>query len=195
MSFETAPHAHLEPAEVAAYVDRTAPRETRDRIAHHLVSCAACRAEVTDVERWRHDTRRRQALLGVAGLVAAAAILLLVVRPAPLVHAPRRPPLATPERAAGPAPEAGEALRAWSSTGAAGRAFGWSGAGSHEAQYEIVVADSTGRARWTATTADTVAALPDSVRLVPGTYYWHVDALLPDGRSRTTGTKTLTVSR
>ena len=71
----------------------------------------------------------------------------------------------------------------------------WSGAGVLDAQYEVTLVDSIGHPRWTAAIAETTAAIPDSVHLAPGTYYWHADALLPDGRTRTTGTQTLTVPR
>lgn len=199
MPFETPSDAHLDPVEVAAYVDHSVRSDQRDRITRHLVTCAACRAEVVQVERWQRDARlRRRSLLGGAGLAAAAAVAgLLLVHPASLSQRVRGVGPTAPERAGPVGPEVGGPLRAWGTpaTSTARPILGWAGAGVAEAQYEVTVVDSAGHPRWTAATAETTATVPDSVRLVPGTYYWHADALLPDGRTRTTGTQTLTVPR
>src|SRR6185503_6808177 len=73
---------HLDPEDVAAYVDKLATAERRALIEAHLAECAECRAEVSD------SARIIGALAGPrrtrSGLVAAAAIaaaLLLFVRP------------------------------------------------------------------------------------------------------------------
>jgi anti-sigma factor RsiW len=73
--------AHLDAGTVAAYLDdRLAPAQT-SAVEAHLADCAACRAEIVQLDsivRPRR-TRRRAYLAGVA-LAAAAALLLFVVR-------------------------------------------------------------------------------------------------------------------
>lgn len=55
-------------------------------------------------------------------------------------------------------------------------------------EYAITVQDADGTARWSARTSDTVAVLPDSVRVAPGSVlHWYVDGLAADGRSVSTG--------
>lgn len=61
-------------------------------------------------------------------------------------------------------------------------------------EYTLTVMDADGRTRWSVNTADTTAALPDSVALATGsTIYWYVDGLRGDGRSVGTGRQRLTV--
>jgi len=67
----------------------------------------------------------------------------------------------------------------------------WRSAGPR-ADYTVTLQDSAGRVVWTSTGVDTVAVLPDSVALGAGrTWFWVVDALRPDGQSRSTGLKRL----
>jgi hypothetical protein len=63
----------------------------------------------------------------------------------------------------------------------------WASAGSNAA-YRVALTTLGGVTVWRASTSDTVATLPDSVRLAPdATYQWWVDALLADGTTRSTG--------
>ncbi|MGH7585658.1 MAG: hypothetical protein ACREMH_05375 [Gemmatimonadales bacterium] len=69
--------------------------------------------------------------------------------------------------------------------------FTWRRAGPGTS-YAFTLQQADGRVVWSSTATDTVAILPDSVTFTPGlTWFWSVDALLPDGRSRSTGMKQL----
>ena len=61
--------------------------------------------------------------------------------------------------------------------------------GRARAQYRLTVADSTGGIVWSAESADTLLIPGPEAGLRAGAaYFWFVDALIPDGRTRTTGT-------
>jgi len=56
--------------------------------------------------------------------------------------------------------------------------------------YRLSVMEAAGQEVWTAETGDTVLALPIQISLGRGrTYFWTVDALGVDGRTRTSRTK------
>jgi anti-sigma factor RsiW len=162
--------------ELAAYVDRRLGPADRERVEGHLAGCADCRREVLEVRGLlRHAARPRRLLLG-AGLLAAAAALLLMVRPANL----------DPVRDGGSTP----ALTAYGPTGDAALAslrFVW-GAAPDVATYRLTVSGTDGAAVWSGSVADTATALPDSVILrADRRYFWVADALLHDGSTRSTG--------
>ena len=123
----------------------------------------------------RQAARPRRFILG-AGLLAAAAALVLMVRP----------PAVDPVRDGG----APATLVAYGPTGEAPLAslrFIW-GAAPGVASYRLTVSGADGAPVWSGSVADTVAVLPDSVALrVDQRYLWVADALLEDGSSRSTG--------
>jgi hypothetical protein len=65
--------------------------------------------------------------------------------------------------------------------------FGWLSVGE-DVLYSLAVLDTAGNEVWTGNTTDSILLLPGAVALAQGVnYFWYVDALLPDGRSATTG--------
>jgi anti-sigma factor RsiW len=178
---------HLSPEVVSGYLDAGLSAEERRRAELHLASCSECRKELAEVRQLqrRHSRRWTVALVPVA---AAAAVLLAVVLP-------RR--ASTPsELRAGSNTEAplGVVSPLPSPEVAPGAiTFIWRSAGPG-ASYSFTLQAADGRVVWTSTTTDTVVVLPDSVSLSTGpTWFWAADALLADGRSRSTGIKRLSI--
>jgi anti-sigma factor RsiW len=178
---------HLSPEVLSGYLDAGLSAEERRQAELHLASCGECREELAEVRQIQRRHRRRwmPALVGVA---AAAAVLLTVALPS------REP---TPsEVRAGSKPEL--PLAVVSPPSSAGMApgpitFTWRSAGP-DASYAFTLQAADGRVIWTSTTADTVMVLPDSVTLHSGSiWFWAADALLADGRSRSTGIKRLSI--
>jgi hypothetical protein len=174
MTEHIADAGHPTDDDLAAYLDRRLDAAERERLESHVAWCPDCRAQLTAasaVIRRRATVRKRWATLApvVAG---AAAIVLLVASPegwpgvgsapahrdAPSVTATAPIPI-TPRGAV----TAAEAL-VWHRLERADR-------------YRGTLYDASGAVIWRAETGDTVAALPDSVRLEPGAaYLWRVDA-------------------
>jgi len=185
--------AHLTVDEVAAFVDHATPAAERERIEHHLVKCADCRAEIVAVRRL--VPRRTRAWTVAVPLAAAAALLLTIL------------PLTTSRR---PAADARQVLR-----GAADRSLGivaerpaaratldadsvmfvWRPV-APEASYRLTLTNDRGDVVWSGSVSDTVVVLPSAVRLDRGRLYtWYVDALLADGRSVTSGLREFVTAR
>lgn len=172
------PGPHLEPHEVARYVDGAAELLERSRIELHLVSCDECRAEVAELSLMAAALRRhrqRKWLWISAGATAAAAILVML-SPASLTRTSelREGPLTT---AISPRPLAPigivDSLAAitWSSVPEANR-------------YELRIFDSLGTVLWQHETNDTSVHVSPTLRLrnaVP--YYWRVEATTGFGRA------------
>ncbi len=162
--------------EMAAYVDRRLGPADRERVEGHLAECPSCRHEALEVRGLlRRAARPRRLLIG-ASLLAAAAALVLIVRPATL----------EPVRDGG----AASVLTAYGPTGDAALAslrFVW-GAVPGVATYRLTVSGTDGAPVWSGSVADTAMALPDSVTLrADQRYFWITDALLHDGSTRSTG--------
>lgn len=176
---------HVSPEAMAGYIDRALSSEEQRRVELHLASCAECREDVSEVRRLqlRRRARRAAILLPVA---AAAAVLLIIGLP--------RQTTTPSERRTGPETEQRILIvsPAPSAEIAAGRVtFTWRSAGV-DASYIITLQESDGRVVWTSSIADTVAALPEGVTLAAGlTWFWFVDAMLPDGRSLSSGVQRL----
>lgn len=167
---------HLPPESLAGYLDEDLPAEEQSEVERHLASCAECREELAEVRRLE-DGRRRPWRLAFLPVAAAAALLAI------MLPGPGAPPSDT---RAGPAGDSGLEI---ASPGPV--TFAWRSAGPG-ASYTFTLQQADGRVAWSTTAPDTVAVLPDSLRLPPGiTWYWVVDALLADGRSRSTGLQRL----
>ena len=181
---------HLRSDEVAAYVDHMLPIADATRIEEHLAECGACRQEVVQVHRMIASPprqRRWTMLFPATAAIAAGVGAILLFRTAgdlsrvgePVTRAPAAAidanVLALPVHApAGTVPPDSIVL-AW-------------GAAAPDAVYRISVSLEDGSPVWTGTTSDTVLLIPPDAQIRPGsTYFWSVDALLPDGRSTTTG--------
>ena len=161
--------------EMAAYVDRRLDPAGRERVEGHLAECASCRHEALEVRGLlRRAARPRRLLIG-ASLLAAAAALVLFVRPTP-----------DPVRDGG----SSSVLTAYGPTGEAALVslrFVW-GAVPGAVTYRLTVSHADGAPVWSGSVPDTAMALPDSVTLrVDQRYFWVTDALLHDGSTRSTG--------
>lgn len=189
---------HVHDLELAAFVDGGLDPVSRRRVEAHLLACEVCRAVVAEagafVEPARAARPRRRTLFAAGTLAAAAAIALLtVVLGRPSLESPARTRDVEAVGRAGlafapAAPPDGARIRADTLS------FHWRTAGA-EATYQITISSSTGAIVWTSRTLDTSLTLPRTVAsgLESGrSYYWQVDAVLPDLRSATTGPRRFT---
>ena len=180
---------HLESSEVAAYLDRALARADRGRVEAHLADCDECRREVIEVSRLRHTSASRRRWLFFAPAAAAAAILIIVfARPA---DTPGPGPLL---RDGGEEPVLTVSLvTPTDSATVEGRAvvFTWRSAGSG-VSYRVTLTDQRGDVVWSGAASDTTARVPGSQLREGRPYFWYVDALLPDGRSVTSGVRRFT---
>ena len=178
----------LSPESLAGYLDGDLSGEERRRVELHLVSCAECRDELAELRRLhagatRTTWRRRWPLVLVPAAAAAAMLAVLL---------PRQATVPTATRDGAPAdPHLGIVAPPVDGAVAPGPVpFIWRSAGNG-ASYTLTVQATDGRVIWTATTMDTSVVTPDSVGIARGaTWFWYVDALLPDGHSRSTGVQT-----
>jgi anti-sigma factor RsiW len=178
---------HLSSEALAGYLDRDLAGDEQNQAELHLASCPECRQELAEIRRLQLRGRRKRALVLVpAAAAAAAAVLLSTTLP--------RQGAAPSDTRAGPNTESLlEIVSPAPSAEIQGRpiTFIWRGAGPG-ATYTLTLQEPDGRVAWTSTGADTFAVAPDSLALSRGlTLFWSVDALLPDGRSRSTGVKRL----
>jgi hypothetical protein len=167
---------HIGEFEMAAYLDRRLGTAGRDRVEGHLAGCAECRQEMLEVQGLLGRSHRPRRLLVGASLLAAAAALVLIVRPTVI----------GPVRGGG----SPSALTVYGPTGDAAQSsirFVW-GAAPGAATYRLTVSGEDGVPVWSGSVADTLMALPDSVTLqVDHRYVWIADALMGDGSTRSTG--------
>jgi putative zinc finger protein len=184
---------HLESSEIAAYLDRALTQTEREKVEAHLADCAQCRRESVEVLRVRNRMRRRSRWLVIPPVAAAAAVALFV-----LVRAGGMPGTTPPVlRDGGDGSIPRVVLVSPPDSGAVGSqrvSFVWRSVGP-EVSYRITISDLKGDIVWSAAASDTSARVPTSVQLRPSLYYWYVDALLPDGRSVTSGVHPLSVTR
>jgi hypothetical protein len=172
----------LDEETIAAIVDGTMDLTARSAATRHLASCARCRGAVASVVRGLADAavareitaidsgRRRRFTRFVLPAVAAAALVVLVVRPrgADDDRSGHRAPTIT--AAAAPVPLAPVAAVADA------RVLRWSTVAGAD-RYHVTLFDAGGRLVYEAQLADTAATLPDSVTLVAGqSYLWSVEA-------------------
>ena len=167
---------HLGADEVVAYVDGAIAEEQRGRVQAHLAACADCRAEVRDVMavvRTLPDVRRarRRLWIPAAAAVAAAAIVLVWLRPPSertAIGDEHRKGSVTTTVAPRPVAPAGAV--------AAVDTLVWSSAPGADA-YRVRLFDANGTVLWEGQTIDTVAPLPATIALrASASYYWKVEA-------------------
>jgi hypothetical protein len=173
---------HLTPEALAGYLDHDLSRDERQQVELHLASCVECRAELAQVRGLELRRRRRRWIPVLAPLAAAAAVVLAIVLPGR-----EAAPSDLRSVPAGDSPLGIVAPAASAEVNLESPVFVWRSAGP-AASYTFTLQEDDGRVVWTSTMTDTSAAVPDSVQLTPGrTWFWLVDALLPDGRSMSTG--------
>jgi hypothetical protein len=188
---------HLSSEELSAYLSNTMNTVEREDVERHLVACTECRAELIEGQRAVANIPQKKLVnrpwYGIAGLAAAAAILVAVWPHDETALTTQRvernnPPLspAAAVTIVSPAPDG--------RLEASSRSFTWRR--DDGSSYKITVTDETGRSAWSQTTPDTTIALPDTIQLIPGgRYFWYVDALRPDGRSVTSGINSFNAAR
>jgi len=181
---------------LAAYLDRALGTSARAVADAHLAGCASCRDELVALSALARSTSTPRRLLRVAGPLAAVAAGILIVvmgtgnpitrSNTPVDRMRETTAVGNPgsARLSAVAPRDGESIP---SDSARFTRFTWR-RDSPDAGYRVSVTDEGGSIRWAADTGDTTITLPDSVRLEHGqTYYWYVDALGGDGRTRASG--------
>lgn len=175
---------HLQPMEVASYVDGVASADSRARIEQHLVECAACRDEVLDASRVSASLARAKfgyPRLWIPAVVVAAALVLMVRSDAPPIRdragEHREAPVTSTiaPRAIAPIGLADSvAVLLWSSV-------------PHASRYQVRLFDGDGSVLWKRETTDTAADLPATIALRSGrTYFWKVEAHTGFGRTAAT---------
>lgn len=183
---------HTSAAQVSAYLERTLPGADRTRVEAHLAECGECRREVVEISRLLRARPRRLAIGRWAAAAGIAATLVLVVGRLP--SGPTTPAVQPPgavQRSGGP--EEGPELSAWGPTEGVSISrdslvLAWKPDARGSARYRLTLSNAEGAVLWTASTSDTMLIPPPSLILPGGrTYYWYTDALLPDGRSLSTG--------
>jgi anti-sigma factor RsiW len=175
---------HLSDTNAAAYLDRGLLIAERDRVEAHLASCPDCRAHLIETRRILSHSRRPKRLAIIGSVVAAAAVLIFVVRPG--AHPVERfAPVEVMRGASEPA-----RLIAYGPAGetrASALRFVWS-ATPGVTTYRLSVTRADGESVWSQGSEDTSLSLPDSVTLrVNQRYFWVADALFGDGRTLSTG--------
>lgn len=161
--------AHPDPAQVAAFVDRTADAGGRRRIEAHLASCADCRAEVSDIVHIVAGARQRSRPAWMAAVAAAAAVVMVAWPGASdrsvTVHRERSVTTTI-------APAAVQPVGSTDSM----PALLWTAA-PHADRYRVRVFAADGSVVWERESTDTILAVPASAGLRAGeTYYWNVEA-------------------
>lgn len=163
---------HLNPAEVAAFIDRVVDGDARRQIEAHLASCPDCRSELMDATRVVATLPHRRRLtvwIPGAAAAAAAAIVVLAVWPRdarePGMHREAPVTATVAPRALSPvgAVDSASALR-WSSV-------------PHADRYQVRVFNADGTVLWERETNDTSVAIPDSIGVrSERSYHWKVEA-------------------
>src|SRR6185503_12277086 len=177
----------LTPDEVAAFLDGKLEGVELERVESHLAANPAARQEIIKASRIIATSPRRQGrkwsrLYPLAGLAAAAAIAIVVLRPdgAPASHSPvsteRRGIADEPDRIVVVSPADAGHVSSRDET------FTWRAV--EGATYRVVISDASGNTVFQTDTGDTTLVIPPSVRAA-GTYYWRVDARAADGTSLT----------
>lgn len=163
---------------IAALADGAIAPATRAAVLPHIATCPRCRGAVASVARALADTgvarevaggRRRFYRLALP-VAAAAALLLVLAWPRGLQDG--APPHRAPPITASSAPVPLSPIGMVADAGV----LRWTGIAAAD-RYRVTLSDAGGRVLFETQLADTVAALPDSIALVPGrSYMWLVEA-------------------
>ena len=164
---------HLEPDEIAAYVDNAIRGDERASIQAHLAACAECRAEVVDVSQILRTAPVSRGVSRRIWVPAAAAAMFALIWLGPRAlreqgEPEHRDEAVTMTVAPRPLAPLGAvdtvSVLAWSSV-------------AYANSYRIRLFDADGTVIWEREAPDTVAAIPDSVALrSQALYYWRVEA-------------------
>ena len=177
---------HLSAEEIAGYIDHTLSVDRGVRAESHLAVCAECRHELaasSHIVGTAPAANRRRYIGPAAGFAAAAGILVAI-----MLALPERDDVEL-QRGSGIEPTS-RVQAVFPATGSTigGEPLNFIWRRDDDASYQVSVVDSAGAVLWVTTTSDTVARLPQTVRLRPGArYFWYVDALRADGFSVSSG--------
>jgi anti-sigma factor RsiW len=158
---------HCTAAEIAAYVDGTAPPAARARLEDHCAECDACRTELIEVTRLVGDRTPSWRWAVPLGVAAAAALLLFarpVARDLPQYREPAVTTTVAPLVVAPRGATSAVTRLVWTTV-------------PHADRYRLTLFDDAGSVVWETETTGTVAPLPDTLRLQPlRPYFWKVEA-------------------
>lgn len=191
------PTAHLNEADIAAYLDGAMAEEERRSVEAHLANCDECRMEATASQEAvstapRVATRSRIPMRWI-GLAAAAAVMVVVVS-----TLSRTTSNGTTERGTAVGIPGVQRVVAIVSPGdnsrlGSDRRLVWRSEGGG-ATYRITIGDDSGQPLHSATLPDTSFAIPATLTLVPGRkYFWYVDAIKSEGTTATSGLNSFTI--
>jgi hypothetical protein len=187
---------HLSSGKLGAFLANSLSDNERDEAERHLVSCAECRSDLVEAQRVlisapSPQRASRQRWISVAGLAAAAVLLVAVWPRNDVTVNPPRVERTTPALSASVtivSPAVNGEIETAKPT------FTWNR--DDGSSYRITVTDEGGRPLWSESTSDTTIVLPASTRLDHGArFFWYVDALRPDGRSITSGVNAFRTAR
>lgn len=181
---EAAADGCLDEASLSEFVARRDASGRREAQIAHLAVCGHCRHRLSslvellgdpgiaaELGRLERDGTRLRALsgpLGAVGLVAAVVLLAVALPRGSDRRTPHRSPTITATATPAPSFPVGDVTAA--------AALRWAAVAGAE-RYRVTLFDSEGRVRYEAQTADTIAALPDSIGLIAGrSYLWKVEA-------------------
>lgn len=166
---------------VAALAEGSLDAASRPVALAHLAECPRCRAAVASVARALDDPEVAREIVATPGTrgrrvyrvalpLAAAAVLLVIAWPRQVVD--RTPVHRAPTITAAAAPSPLSPMGTVADAGV----LRWSAVAGAD-RYRVTLFDSGSRVVYETQLADTVAALPDSIVLVPGQrYLWKVEA-------------------
>ena len=165
---------HLDPDEIAAYVDGAVTPDKRPRIESHLATCAECRAEVSEAASIiaTLPSARRRGTRALASAAGIAAMLLVFLWPRA-----DRDDIGRQHRESAVTTTVPPVILAPVGIVESANVFMWSSV-PHAGRYEVHIFDPDGSVVWQAQTPrDTVLTPPSTIVLIPGrSYYWKVDA-------------------
>lgn len=174
---------HLEPREVAAYIDGAMKAEERARIQSHLATCAECRDEVSDAARIIATLPRARAARWRVALPAAGIAAMLLVFLWPRADRDNAVPQ---HRESAVTTTVAPVIVAPIGPVSVADVFTWTSV-PHASTYSVRVFDSDGSVIWQRETTDTVLIPPPASTIRAGrSYYWKVEARTGFERSTST---------
>jgi hypothetical protein len=203
----TSEPAHLNPNDLAGYLERQLDSAQQQRIVAHLEGCAVCREELAQVARLVDAigsagpapvtprvpaSRPLWMQLALGGAIAAGLAFVVFRAPGPVESVPGPAPVRAP--ATGEGLGRIEVLSPSDSPGTSSDSlvFRWRSAGADV--YRFALLSESGEELWTGETQDTSLSLPPTVVLAPGTaYWWRIDAIA-DGITASTGARPFRLS-
>ncbi len=179
----------LTPQEVASFLDGRLAGEELARVESYLADHPSARQELIKASRIiqsapAREVKRPRRFYPLIGLVAAAAIVLVLIRPNDVN--PVRTPVSTERRGIGDEPEQIVLVSPMDAGELKDRTQPLTWHAVAGATYRIFIADASGNSIVRTSTSDTSLVLPETVQ-AGATYYWRVDAIAPDGSSSTSG--------